>query len=52
VAANISQSFLHGSREAGGLLLSHSGPHLSVDMGVYGLLVLVLGLLWPGIRRR
>lgn len=50
VAANISQSFLHGSREAGGLLLSHGGPHLSVDMGLYGLLV--VGLLWPNFRAR
>lgn len=49
-AVNISQNFLHGSRDAGGLLLSHSGPHWTVDMGLYGLVA--FGLLWPRFRAR
>jgi len=49
-ASNASLNILHGNQWAGGLLLSHSGPHLTADMSLYGLLV--LGLLRSGIKAR
>lgn len=49
-ASNASLNTLHGNQWAGGLLLSHSGPHLTVDMSLYGLMV--VGLLRSGIKAR